>query len=166
MWRTAVYTLEVILCCLLSAAFTGRLAYLMFRDLRSAFPWVFGPADDSRADQIRMLTACSAATIADAMFAMNNGYSPVGSVLLMPIAFTWTWELIHTLHRVFGPVLERCVVDWHPVDFGYNLLKQGLAAAWSHQNFSVPGLRRRGGAEEPGPAEAPERAEGDGERDL
>ena len=113
----------------------GRLGYLMFVDLRLGFSWLFGPPEDSKADQVRLLTYSWAATTVAASLCIINGVSPVWPMLITPFAFVWASELILTTHRLFGPVIERFLVDFHPVDWFYSFFKQGMAAMWTGRSW-------------------------------
>jgi hypothetical protein len=152
-----VHALYVMIGAFFSAVILGRLAYVIFCEFRAAFPWIFGDAADSRADQIRMLTACMAATLGICVLDELSGYSPVCSILAMPFVFTWAWEMLHLSNRVVGPVLERLVVDWHPVDYAYALIKTSMIAAWNRQRERSRQVERLAGPkpelleEAPGP---------------
>jgi hypothetical protein len=103
----------------------------MFRDLRQGFVWLFGTVDDSGADQIRLLTFSSAATIAAAVLALNNGVNVIAPVILMPFLFSWSAEVILLLHRAFGAPFENAVLKLHPVDIGYDLFKRLMTMMWA-----------------------------------
>jgi len=109
----------------------GRFSYLMFRDVRLSLPWLLGgTTEDSRDVQIRILTASTVATIADAMWAVWSGYSAIGDLILTPLIFVWVWEGLHTVQRLFGPVIEGFVVDVDPVNIAYGFLKRIGNRAW------------------------------------
>lgn len=131
-----MYTLTVLFCAFFSGLLLGRLAYLMFRDLRQGFVWLFGTVDDSGADQVRLLTFSSAATIAAAVLALNNGVNVIAPVILTPFLFNWSAEVILLLHRAFGATFENAVLKLHPVDIGYDLFKRLMTMMWTR---ALPG---------------------------
>jgi hypothetical protein len=126
-----VFTLSVIASAFFSGIILGRLAYLMFRDLRMGFPWLFGIVDDSPADQVRLLTFSAAATIASSVFALNAGVDYIWPVVITPFLFNWAAEVILTLHRAFGAVIENFVLNFHPVDISYDLFKRSMVLVWT-----------------------------------
>jgi len=127
-----MFTLSVLISAFFSGILLGRLAYLMSRDLKLGFTWLFGVVNDSPADQVRMLTFSAAATIAAAIFALNEGVNYILPIILMPFLFSWSAEVILTLHRAFGSVIENFVLNLHPVDFCYDLFKRAMALMWTN----------------------------------
>jgi hypothetical protein len=152
-----VHTLTTLGSAFFSGLLLGRLAYLLFRDLRAGFPWLFGTTTDCPADQMRLLTASSAATIAAAVFAGFDGVSVVTPILLTPFLFCWSAEVLQLLHRAFGPAFEAFVLKMHPVDIGYSMLKKAMGTMWSQ---ALPG-RNKCGADKTcvAPAPAPDDAD-------
>jgi hypothetical protein len=140
--------MTVLFCAFFSGLLLGRLAYLMFRDLRLGFTWLFGTVDDSRADQVRLLTFSSAATIAAAVLALNNGVNVIAPVIITPFLFNWSAEVILMLHRAFGATFENAVLQLHPVDIGYDLFKRLMTMMWSQ---ALSGRGRNGDMEAPAP---------------
>lgn len=140
-----MFTLTVIISAFISGIALGRLAYLMFRDLRLGFAWLFGVVEDSAPDQVRLLTFSAAATIAAAIFALNEGVNYIAPILITPFLFNWSAEVILTAHRAFGAAIENFVLNFHPVDFCYDLFKRSMVAMWtssvgkSRKNEAVDG---------------------------
>jgi hypothetical protein len=126
-----MYALEVLASAFVAAQIFGRFAYLIFLDLRWKFPWIFGHAADSHSEQVRLLTYCAVATMADSMFAVANGYMPFKAIVLTPFAFVWIAEIVLSVNRLFGPVFEKFIVDWHPVDIIYSGMKKAASRQWS-----------------------------------
>jgi hypothetical protein len=127
-----VFTLTVLIAAFFSGILLGRLAYLMSRDLKLGFPRLFGVADDSPADQVRMLIFSATATMAAADFAINEGVNYILPIILMPFLFSWSAEVILTWHRAFGAVIENCVLNFNPVDFCYALFKRSMTLMWTN----------------------------------
>jgi hypothetical protein len=145
-----MYGIGIFFAALILGPTLGRWAYLIFRDVRLALPWLFGGDEDSGSDQIRILTASAVATIADSMWAVFSGHSALGTLIFTPFAFVWVWEGLHTVQRFFGPVIERFVVEFDPVNIGYVFMKDVLvrmSKSRGQEADVIEGRERDGGGE-------------------
>lgn len=132
-----MYPTLVLIFSIVSALGLGRLAYLIFVDIRKALPFMFGGVEDSVAYQVAILASCMSATIAASIYAMFDGANPAWTIIITPFFFVWVSEFVLTGHRLFGPVLENFVVRWHPVDWFYAVTKTALELMWKNKG-SVP----------------------------